>query len=77
MDSAAFLVFVKEQLELLLGEDPGDISLSTIWDEIPNFESFHYVNLIAIIEMEAGCQFNVAEVESFDCLQSIFDAMSR
>ena len=38
----------------------------TTRDEVPNWDSFAYVNFIAVVEMRARGKFSVAEVEAFE-----------
>lgn len=49
----------------LLGNDAIVLTMDTTRAEVPNWDSFGYVSFIAIVEMELGVKFRVADVESF------------
>ena len=42
--------------------------------DVPNWDSFNYVNFIVSVEMEFGVQFGVADVENF---QTVGDIVTR
>lgn len=50
--------------DLLLDESI-NLSMTTIREEVPNWDSFAYVNFMVAVEMEYGIKFSVAEIESF------------
>jgi acyl carrier protein len=49
----------------LLSDDSIVLTMETRRDEVPNWDSFNYVNFIVAVEMEFGIKFRIAEVESF------------
>jgi acyl carrier protein len=49
----------------LLADDSIVLAMSTTRDQVPNWDSFGYVNFIVMVEMAFGIKFRVAEVESF------------
>jgi acyl carrier protein len=49
----------------LLADDSINLTLTTTRDDVPEWDSFAYVNFIVSIEMELGVKFSVADVESF------------
>jgi acyl carrier protein len=49
----------------LLADDSIVLAMDTTRDQVPNWDSFGYVNFIVMVEMEFGVKFRVAEVESF------------
>lgn len=49
----------------LLADDSIVLGLGTTRADVPNWDSFGYVSFIAIVEMEFGIKFRVADVESF------------
>jgi acyl carrier protein len=49
----------------LLAEDSIELTMTTRREEIPGWDSFGYINFIAILEMELSVKFGVADVESF------------
>jgi len=55
----------------LLAEDSIDLHMDTRRSDVPNWDSFAYVNFIVATEMELGIRFSVADVESFDTVGEI------
>ena len=55
----------------LLGEDSVALEMTTRRSDVPNWDSFSYINFIAAIEMELGIRFGVADVESFENVGAI------
>ena len=55
----------------ILGEDSLRLTMTTRRSDVPNWDSFSYVNFIAAIEMELGIRFSVADVESFENVGAI------
>jgi len=49
----------------LLSDQSIVLTMESSRDEVPNWDSFNYVNFIVAVEMEFGIKFRVAEVESF------------
>ena len=49
----------------LLGDDSIELRMATTRAEVPNWDSFNYVNFIVAVEAELGIKFRVADVESF------------
>ena len=49
----------------LLGDDAIVLTMETRRDDVDNWDSFTYVNFIAVAEMELGVRFSVTDVESF------------
>jgi acyl carrier protein len=50
----------------LLGDDSIVLTLETRREEVANWDSFAYVNFIAMVEINFHVKFGVAEVESFE-----------
>jgi acyl carrier protein len=50
--------------------------MNTKRDEVPNWDSFAYVNFIVAVEMEFGMKFRVADVESFQNVGAIVREIS-
>ena len=50
----------------LLGEDGLQLKMDTRRSDVPNWDSFTYINFIAAVEMELGIRFKIADVESFE-----------
>jgi acyl carrier protein len=55
----------------LLSDDSIVLTMETKRDEVPNWDSFAYVNFIVAVEIEFGMKFGVAEVESFENVGAI------
>src|SRR6267142_184067 len=53
-------------LQGLLGDEAIELTMDTRREDVPNWDSFNYVNFIAIVEIELGIKFRVADVESFE-----------
>ena len=49
----------------LLSDDSIELTMGTKRDEVPNWDSFAYINFVVAVETEFGVKFAVAEVESF------------
>lgn len=55
----------------LLADDSIALSAETTRDDVPDWDSFTYVNFIVAVEMELGVKFGVADVESFKTVGDI------
>ena len=55
----------------LLGDDSIVLTMETRRDDVDNWDSFTYVNFIAVVEMELGVKFSVTDVESFENVGAI------
>lgn len=55
----------------LLADDSITLAMTTRRGDVPNWDSFSYINFIAAIEMELGVRFGVADVESFENVGAI------
>lgn len=55
----------------LLADDSIRLTMTTRRGDVPNWDSFAYINFIAAIEMELGVRFGVADVESFENVGAI------
>ena len=55
----------------LLADDSITLTMTTRRGDVPNWDSFSYINFIAAIEMELGVRFGVADVESFENVGAI------
>jgi acyl carrier protein len=71
MNDQQLLELFSRTLADILGEDPLSLTLSTRRSDVPNWDSFSYVNFIAAVEMELGVRFSVADVESFENVGAI------
>ena len=71
MNDQELLDLFSRTLADILGEDSFSLTSSTRRSDVPNWDSFSYVNFIAAIEMELGVRFSVADVESFENVGAI------
>jgi acyl carrier protein len=55
----------------LLADDSLVLGMDTRRSDVPNWDSFAYVNFIVATEMELGIRFSVADVESFETVGEI------
>jgi len=71
MNEGQMLLKLTEILRDLLADDSIVLSMDTRRSDVPNWDSFAYVNFIVATEMELGIRFSVADVESFDTVGEI------
>jgi acyl carrier protein len=71
MNDQELLELFSRTLTDILGVDALSLTLSTRRSDVPEWDSFSYVNFIAAIEMELGVRFSVADVESFENVGAI------
>jgi acyl carrier protein len=74
MSEAEVLATFTRILRDLLMDDSVVLTMDTRRPEVPNWDSFAYVNFIVAAEAELGIRFNVAEVESFETVGEIVKA---
>lgn len=55
----------------LLANDAIVLRIDTTRGDVPDWDSFTYVNFIVAVEMELGIKFGVADVESFKTVGDI------
>ena len=72
-ESDIVAIFTRILRDLLL-DDGIVLTMETRRPDIPNWDSFAYVNFIVVAETELGIRFNVAEVESFETVGDIVAA---
>ena len=56
--------FTRVLRDLLL-DDSIMLTMETQRQEVPNWDSFNYINFIVALEIEFGVKFKVADIESF------------
>ena len=49
----------------LLLDDSIALSMATRREDVPNWDSFNYINFIVAVELKFGLKFKVADIESF------------
>jgi acyl carrier protein len=55
----------------LLLDDSIVLTMQTRREDIPNWDSFNYINFIVAVELKFGVKFKVADVESFATVGAI------
>jgi acyl carrier protein len=61
----------------LLLDDSIELTMETRRDDIPNWDSFNYINFIVAVEIEFGVKFTVADIESFANVGAIVKEMTK
>jgi acyl carrier protein len=56
--------FTKILRDLLL-DDSIVLTMDTRREDIPEWDSFNYINFIVAVELEFGVKFKIADIESF------------
>jgi acyl carrier protein len=69
-------VFTRILRDLLLN-DAIVLTMETRREDIPNWDSFNYINFIVAVEIEFGVKFKVADVESFENVGAIVTEMTK
>ena len=49
----------------LLFDDSIELTMETRREDVPNWDSFNYINFIVAAEIEFGVKFKVADIEAF------------
>lgn len=73
MDDQEILDTLSRLLGDVLFDDSIVLAKDTTRGDVPNWDSFAYVNFMVVVEMEYGIKFSVAEVESFANVGAIVD----
>ena len=47
------------------------LSMETRRQDVPNWDSFNYINFMVAVEIEFGVKFKVADIESFENVGAI------
>jgi acyl carrier protein len=55
----------------LLGDGSISLRMETTRAEVPNWDSFNYVNFIVAVEVELGIRFRIADIESFETVGDV------
>jgi acyl carrier protein len=55
----------------LLLDDSIVLTMGTRREDVPNWDSFNYINFIVAVETKFGVKFKVADVESFENVGAI------
>ena len=71
MSDDEILELLTRVLRDLLSDQSIVLRMETRREDVPDWDSFNYVNFIAAVEMELGVKFKVADVESFENIGEI------
>jgi acyl carrier protein len=55
----------------LLLDDSIIVTMETRREDVPNWDSFNYINFIVAVEVEFGVKFKVADIDSFQDVGAI------
>jgi acyl carrier protein len=61
----------------LLLDDSVVLTMETRREDIPNWDSFNYINFIVAVEQEFGVKFKIADIESFPNVGAIVTEMQN
>jgi acyl carrier protein len=61
----------------LLLDDSIVLSMATRREDVPNWDSFNYINFIVAVELEFGVKFKVADIEAFENVGEIVDQLKE
>ena len=61
----------------LLLDDSIVLTMDTRREDIPNWDSFNYINFIVAVEQEFGVKFKIADIESFANVGAIATELSK
>ena len=50
----------------ILFDDSIELTMDTRREDVPNWDSFNYINFIVAVEGELGVKFKVADIEAFE-----------
>ena len=69
-DQEVLDTFTRILRDLLL-DDSIVLSMETRRQDVPNWDSFNYINFMVAVEMKFGVKFKVADIESFENVGAI------
>ena len=58
-------------------DDSIALTMETRREDVPNWDSFNYINFIVAVEMEFGVKFKVADIESFPNVGAIAEQTTK
>jgi acyl carrier protein len=61
----------------LLFDDSITLTMETRRENVPNWDSFNYINFIVGVEIEFGVKFKVADIESFPNVGAIVNETTK
>jgi acyl carrier protein len=75
-DQEILAEFTRILRDLLL-DDSIVLTMETQREEIPNWDSFNYINFIVAVEIKFGVKFKVADIESFANVGAIVTELKK
>jgi len=57
----------------ILLDDSIVLTMQTRREEVPNWDSFNYINFMVSVEVELGVKFRIADIESFETVGDIVE----
>jgi acyl carrier protein len=69
------LTTLTQILSDLLGDESIELTMDTVREDVPGWDSFNYINFIVAAEAEFRVKFRIAEVESFPDVGAIVKAI--
>ena len=69
------LAALTQILRDLLGDDSIELTMETLRADVPEWDSFSYINFIVAVEAEYGIKFRIADVESFENVGAVVKAI--
>ncbi len=75
-DEEILMAFTGILRDLLL-DDSIVLTMETRRENIPNWDSFNYINFIVAVEIKFGVKFKVADVESFANVGAIVNQTAK
>lgn len=77
MTTGQLLVAFSDILRDLLLDDTIVLNMETRREDVPDWDSFNYINFIVAIEVQFGVKFKIADVESFANVGAIVTETAR
>ena len=77
MTEHEILIALTRILRDLLLDNSIELTMETRREDVPNWDSFNYVNFIVAVEVEFGVQFNIADIESFADVGAIVRQLTK
>ena len=75
-DEEILTAFTRILRDLLL-DDSIVLTMETRRENIPNWDSFNYINFIVAVEIKFGVKFKVADIESFPNVGAIVNQTAK
>jgi acyl carrier protein len=77
MTDQEILTALTRILRDLLLDDSIELTMETRREDVPNWDSFNYINFIVAVEIEFGVEFKIADIESFTNVGAIVTQMTK